>query len=281
MFEIYATKNDATRTLYKVIQKYLSEVPLSKIEQLFRKKDIKVNGRRIATKNYKVIENDHIIIYGIVNISLKENKKFEYKNELSIIYEDENILVVNKKTGIAVHGYENCLDNLVLGYLNYQKIDSFIPSHVGRLDKDTSGIMIYGKNYLTIKSLNQAQKYFIKKYQFLSDFIPNNNKINLYFYQDSKLKKNKVSSKPVANSKIGTTLFYMENKKKIAQILNGRKHQIRLTLKYLNKPIYGDKKYGGKIAPRLMLHSYYLKLNNLPNELNYLNNMEFWCPIKW
>ncbi|MFL0972996.1 RluA family pseudouridine synthase, partial [Mycoplasmopsis synoviae] len=61
----------------------------------------------------------------------------------------------------------------------------------------------------------------------------------------------------------------------------GRKHQIRLSLAYLNKPIYGDKKYKGKKWTRLMLHSYYLKFLNLEDNLKYLNKMEFYSNPKW
>ncbi|VEU74561.1 ribosomal large subunit pseudouridylate synthase C [Mycoplasmopsis citelli] len=283
MFKIVATKNDASRSIFKLLQKYLSNLPLSKIEKIFRKKDLKVNGNRKIDKNYKVNEGDIIVVYGIYDSQKNEQNfnKYTLKNELNIIYEDENILIINKDSGISVHGEENALDNQVLAYLNFKKIDSFTPSHIGRLDKETSGIMVYGKNFLTVKMLNEARSKFIKKYQFLSDFIPKNQEIKLYFYKDLKTQKMKVSPKLVPESKEGITLFYNEANKKIAQILTGRKHQIRLTLKYLNAPIYGDRKYGGKKASRLMLHSWYLKFNGLNGQLSYLNNKEFWCPIKW
>lgn len=280
MFEIKATENDATRTLFKVLQKYLSNLPISKIEKLFRKKDIKVNGSRKITKDYKVNEGDHIIVYGVVDVA-EEKTQYSLTNELSIIYEDENILLINKKAGVAVHGEDNCLDNQVLAYLKFVQSDSFTPSHIGRLDKETSGLMVYGKNYATVKQLNESRHDLIKKYQFMSDFNPSNNKVVLHFYKDVQSGKMKVSANPKENSKEGITLFYNEGKRKIAQILTGRKHQIRLTLKYLNAPIYGDRKYGGKKADRLMLHSYYLKFAGLNGKLKYLNNREFWAPIKW
>ncbi|UUM19939.1 MULTISPECIES: RluA family pseudouridine synthase [unclassified Mycoplasma] len=282
MIEIIATKNDSTRSVFKILQKYFPNLPLSKIEKIFRKKDIKVNGNRKIDKNYKVNQGDVITVYGIFDPQETDESNIKiFNNQLDILYEDENILIINKPNGIAVHGEENSLDNQVLGYLNFQKIDSFTPSHVGRLDKDTSGIILYGKNYLSVKILNQTHHKFIKKYQFLSDFTPNNQRIKLYFYKDDQAQKTKISPKPKDNSKEGVTQFYFEGNRKIAQIITGRKHQIRLTLKYLNAPIYGDKKYGGKKAERLMLHSWYLKLQGLSGELSYLNNKEFWSPIKW
>lgn len=280
MFEINATKNDHSRTLFKVVQKYLNNLPISRIERIFRKKDIKVNNVRNVSKDYKIKEGDYIVIYGVSDAQ-KEIQYAPLYNELSIVYEDQNLLIINKKPGISVHGEENSLDNQVLAYLKYKKSDSFIPGHIGRIDKETSGLMVYGKNYQTVKMLNEKTQYFVKKYQFYSDFVPNNQKVSLYFYKDQKSQKQKVSKNYVEGSKEGTTLFTMDGNKKIAQILSGRKHQIRLTLKYLNCPIYGDRKYGGKKASRLMLHAWYLKLSHLDNELAYLNKMEFWAPIKW
>lgn len=65
MFEIKATKNDSQRTIFKVICKYLNNIPISKIESLFRKKDIKINGNRKINKDDKVNENDIVVVYGI------------------------------------------------------------------------------------------------------------------------------------------------------------------------------------------------------------------------
>ncbi|MBN4083239.1 RluA family pseudouridine synthase [Mycoplasma sp. CSL10137] len=280
MFEILATKNDSGRTIYKLIAKYLTNLPKSKLESLFRKKDIKINGKRINEKSLIVQENDQIVIYGIFD--KKEKKEvFKVEQNFNIIYEDENILIVDKKIGVEVHGPDNSLDNQVLSYLKFKQIDSFKPSHVGRLDKETSGLIIYGKNYHTVKQLNDKISNFDKKYMFKSDFNEQYKEVELYFLKDYSTGKMKVSPKEKENSKYSKTILYVEKNKKIAQILTGRKHQIRLTLKFLGKPIYGDIKYGGKKADRLMLHSYYLKLQNLNGDLKYLNGFEFYSLPKW
>ncbi|WP_027121207.1 RluA family pseudouridine synthase [Mycoplasma leonicaptivi] len=285
MFEITTTKNDEGRTLYKLLLKYLSNLSASRIEKIFRKKDIKIDGKRINDKQYKITQGQKIVIYGVFDVQ----KEVEFKNinysDLQIIYEDENILIINKKNGIEVHGDENSLDNQVLSYLKYKKIDSFKPSHVGRLDKETSGLIVYAKNYSTLVELNEKNKFFIKKYIFKSDielFEDLKQEIILYFNKDTTTGKIKASTKKTEGSKYSKTYLYKEGNDKIAQIETGRKHQIRLVLKYLQKPIYGDKKYGGKKDSRLMLHSYYLKFNNLNKDLEYLNKLEFWTQKpKW
>ncbi|WP_435130583.1 pseudouridine synthase [Mycoplasma sp. 6243] len=277
MFEISATNNDSGRTLFKLLIKYLNNVPVSRIEKLFRKKDIKVNNSRKVSKDLIINENDEIVVYGINDIFKNTFKKVSF--DLNILYEDDNILLINKQAGVVVHGDEHSLDQQVLSYLNYKQIDSFKPSHVGRLDKETSGIILYAKNYASLVTLNASSSNFIKKYLFKSDFNEVYKEVELYF--DKQNNKIKTSVKAKDGYKYAKTIFSIENNKQIAQLLTGRKHQIRLSLKFLGKPIYGDMKYGGKKASRLMLHSYYLKFVGLSGNLSYLNNFEFYAPAKW
>ncbi|MFV8473643.1 pseudouridine synthase family protein [Mycoplasma sp. AA7A] len=282
MLEIKATKNDAGRSIFKVITKYCSTLPHSRIEKIFRKKDIKINNDRRITKNQIINEGDLILIYGILEDSA-EFKSIEtnaVKPNFKVLYEDDNILIIDKPAGIEVHGEDNCLDNQVLTYLNFKPIDSFRPSHIGRLDKETSGIILYGKNYQTVSYFNEHSNNLIKKYTFWSNINLekytelNPLKITLYSVKDEPNKRMKVSPKKIQDGKITTTLFYMEDGKKIAELITGRKHQIRVTLKYLGYPIYGDKKYHGPNAKRLQLHSYSLKFKDITGDLKYLNNYE-------
>ncbi|MFV8478018.1 pseudouridine synthase family protein [Mycoplasma sp. VS410B] len=282
MLEIKVTKNDAGRSVFKVISKYCSTLPLSRIEKIFRKKDIKINNDRKITKNQIINEGDLISIYGILEDSaeFKEAQVNTAKPNFKVLYEDENILIIDKPTGIEVHGEDNCLDNQVLTYLNFKPVDSFKPSHIGRLDKETSGIILYGKNYQTVSYFNDHSDNLIKKYTFWSNInlekytSVNPLEITLYSAKDEPNKRMKVSPKKIQNGKITTTLFYMEDGKKMAQLVTGRKHQIRVTLKYLGYPIYGDRKYHGPNAKRLQLHSYSLKFQNITGDLKYLNNYE-------
>lgn len=278
--KITATKNDQGRSLYKLLSKYFDNVPKSKLEQLFRKKDIKVNGKRNLPKDYAVQEGDQIWVYGISDVS-KEEEIIKVNHNFTILHEDANILVIDKKEGISIHDGDNCLDNQVLSYLKYKKTDSFKPSHIGRLDKETSGIIVYGKTYEAVVQFNNATNNFTKKYLFISDFNYDKKEVVLYQYIDKETQKLKFSPKERENSKMAHTILTYDGKRKEAEILTGRKHQIRIALKFLGYPIYGDKKYGGKKAKRLMLHSYYLKLNGLEGALKYLNGLEFISHPKW
>ncbi|UUM20596.1 RluA family pseudouridine synthase [Mycoplasma sp. 2045] len=289
MIEIKATLNDSGRTILKLIQKYFPNLSKGFVEKLFRKNEIKINGLRKIQKNQIVNENDAITIYGLSESDLQQ--EYEVKKStpvnLKVLYEDENILVLNKATGISVHDEDDSLDEQVLSYLNYVPTDSFKPTHVGRLDKETSGIITYAKTYEAARQLNDNSEFIIKKYIFISDIKLDNFSehkpfvVNNWIYKDESNKKMKVAKSNIRDAKQATTLFYSEKNRKIAQIKTGRKHQIRVTLSNLGFPIYGDKKYSGKKETRLMLHSYYVKYKNMKNNLSYLNDLELYCLPNW
>ncbi|EFF41770.1 RluA family pseudouridine synthase [Mycoplasmopsis alligatoris] len=280
MKKITATSNDAGRTLYKLVIKYLNNVPLSRVEKLFRKKDIKINGQRTNQKDYIIAFNDVIEIYGLIDTKKEEAPlltSFSFKK----IYEDANVLIIDKPNGIEVHSAPNCLDNQVLAYLKYKQVDSFKPSHIGRLDKETSGIMLYAKNYQALKYLNDYMENIKKTYTFKSDFNDESKEVELFLYKDEEKKRMAASFTKVPYSKLSKTHLYTESNKKYATLFSGRKHQIRVTLMKLGKPIYGDFKYGGKKAARLMLHCLQIKFVGLEGEYKYLNDLEFISQPKW
>jgi len=163
-----ATKNDAGRSILKFMQKLFKDVPKSRLERTFRQKDLKINGKRINDKKYIIQEGDEIVIYGLYT---ETEKKSNIKANITFkaVFEDKNILIVEKKPGIKVHDDKDSLDNQVLTYLKFEQVDSFVPSHVGRLDKQTSGLMMYGKTYEAVRQLNEASEKIKKIYEFKSD----------------------------------------------------------------------------------------------------------------
>ena len=277
LIKFRATKNDEGRTLFKYLIKQLNNVPLSVIEKLFRIKDIKVNGKRTNDKSYILKEEDKIFVYGVNETKI--DNFIETKVEFKVIYEDKNILVIDKPINISMHGFSNCLDNQVLTYLQYKQKDSFKPSSIGRLDKHTSGLIVYAKTYKALVQLNEKinkhEKYYILK----SDFDWSRKKVVLYQRKNPKTYELQAFDKEPGSRM--ETLFFKDNNKKYAMIFSGKKHQIRLSLKYFNFPIYGDKKYGGKFDKRLYLHSYKIIFHCLENELEYLNDTQFICDVKW
>lgn len=251
MNKFIVTTEDEGRTLLKYLQRMFDNLPISRIERALREKDIKVNGERVKDKNMLLSEGDEVIIYG-VDVVIKEAPKAATKITFGVVYEDANILVVNKPNGLSMHSDNgSSLDSQVLRYLDFKKVDSFVPASIGRIDKITSGLVIYGKNYQAVRQLNDAQHEFIKEYQFKSDF--NETKaVTVKIAHDEGNMKEIID--PV-NGKDATTKFFCNEKRKIAQLVTGRKHQIRVTLAHLGAPILGDSKYGGKRATRVFLHS--------------------------
>ncbi|MDJ1646178.1 RluA family pseudouridine synthase [Mycoplasma phocimorsus] len=278
MKKIIATNNDEDRTLYKFIEKYFTQLPQSFIYKLIRNKDIKINSKRVNDARYKIKNEDIIEIYIKDDINFKEYKKANWK--VKKVYEDDNILIVNKPKNVEVHDGENSLDNAVKTTLFYKQDDSFIPSHIGRLDKETSGLIIYAKNYKTLTLLNQNINNIKKIYTFISNKKYEKRQYKINIKKDEKSQKMIVTND--SDSLEAITTLWSEREYNFAQIHTGRKHQIRVLLSYLKDPILGDRKYGGKTRPRMYLHCYKLEFSNFEGHLKYLNkkiikfNPEWW-----
>ena len=269
MNNFIATKNDEGRTLLKYISRLLIDVPSSKIEKMFREKDIKLNGKRTKDKKYIIKEGDEIILYG-VRFSFKKHENIKYNFE--VIFEDENILVVSKPANISVHDEDDSLDNQVLSYLEFEKIDSFTPSHIGRIDKGTTGVVLYGKTYEALRELKENVSKFDKYYR-LKSHLDRSNIFEGFIHHNEFEKKEIISLKFGKETK--TIFTVLEDNEVEAQIITGRKHQIRSTLAFLGFPIIGDLKYGGEKSDKMYLHSYKIVVKGLSRNLSYLNNKEF------
>ena len=265
MDKFIATLNDQGRTILKFLEKTLDGVPKSRIERLFRSKDVKINGKRINDKKTIINEGDEIVVYG-VRFAFVERERV--KHTFKVIFEDDNILVVEKPEGVVVHGEKESLDNQVLSYLKFEKQDSFTPSHIGRIDKGTSGIMLYGKNYQAVRMLNDATDHFDKYYIAISS-LEEDQELKAMIFHDEENQKEAISEK--FGKDCHTIFKVLGNSKVEAKIITGRKHQIRASLEFLGHPIKGDWKYDGTKAGRVYLHSHKLVLNGLEGELAYLN----------
>ncbi len=284
MHKFVAHKNDGGRKLIKYISSLFKDLPEGRIYKLLRQKCVKINGKRITDSNHVINESDEVVIYGIKEQATIYIYDVGLQLDSKIIYEDDNILLINKKAGKVVHGEPLCLDDQVLSYLKFKQNSSFKPSHVGRLDKWTSGLIVYAKNYKALRELNDKIGFFNKIYTLKSDYNGGDNVVSAYIHHDEKMQKMIVTKNPVGlNNQIVKTKIYVDSNKLYAQLLTGRKHQIRATMEYLGYPIYGDIKYGWrkKTNKRIYLHSYKLGFNNLSSPLEYLNGREFECNEDW
>lgn len=245
--------------LYKVRSK-------NSIEKWIRKKLVKVNNKKVDA-SYRLELGDEIKVFlpdDLLEKSLKQAKKISDKissnaeEELEIVYEDDDILIVNKPAGLLVHpaegDYSSSLSTLVQRYLASEIKATFSPASISRLDFNTEGLVLFGKNYQSLKYYNTLMREgkikklylavcegIIEKEFTVSGYITKEEEKNI-----SKVSKNLISGgkyiktviKPIKKIK-NNTLIELE-------LITGRTHQIRASMKFAGHPIVGDKKYGSK-----------------------------------
>ncbi|MCP9306741.1 pseudouridine synthase family protein [Mesomycoplasma ovipneumoniae] len=280
MIEFSVSENQVGQKLIQLVKKLLLNFNYNEIQKLFRNKKIKVNNKAESQK-YLLALGDKVLIFNSKKEVQNQKKIPKIKTNLKIIYQDSNILIVEKPKDLQVHGGNNNLDLAVWNYLKIEKTDVFMPSHVGRLDKKTSGIILYGLNYKSVVELNKKQKFFEKIYTFESKIkLKKPIKTDLFIRKDDLNQRMEVCKNEVGCHLISTTFFY-KNNRNFAILHTGKKHQIRLTLSHLGFPIFGDEKYNGEQKSRLFLHSFSLKFNNLDGFLSYLNGKKFVSKPEW
>ncbi|MDO6825813.1 RluA family pseudouridine synthase [Mesomycoplasma ovipneumoniae] len=280
MIEFSVSENQVGQKLIQLVKKLLLNFNYNEIQKLFRNKKIKVNNKPESQK-YLLALGDRVLIFNSKKEVQNQKKVPKIKTNLKIIYQDSNVLIVEKPKDLQVHGGDRNLDLAVWNYLKLEKTDVFMPSHVGRLDKKTSGIILYGLNYKSVVELNKKQKFFEKIYTFESKIkLKKTIKTDLFIRKNDLNKKMEVCKNEAGCQLISTT-FFSKNNRNFAILHTGKKHQIRVTLSHLGFPIFGDEKYNGEQKNRLFLHSFSLKFDNLDGFLSYLNGKKFVSKPEW
>lgn len=261
MRKIIINKNDEGRRLDRFLKIYFEKAPLSFIYKNLRKKNIKVNGKKAKPEDI-LSDGDEIKLF-LAEETIEKFKKDIRKSKNSklpdILYEDDDIILVKKPINMLTHndskGYQdNALDRMVdyliaKGDYNPRLEKSFRPAFVNRLDRNTSGILIGAKNLKSLQDLNKAIKNREIKKLYVTLAA---GKVKKDFDVDINLKKtgNNVMKKSSRDEgKRALTKFRVLKSNKDYSLLSvnlitGRTHQIRASLKEEGLAIVGDRKYG-------------------------------------
>ena len=283
MIKLIITENQGNQRLDRFLKKYFDKAPLSLIYRMIRK-DIKLNGKR-SREDVVLNAGDEITIYLTETEAANLRGAKEHvraKRQFKIAYEDENLLIVSKPYGLLTHGdrheKKNHLANQVIDYLiekgDYDPVGdkTFTPSPANRIDRNTTGLVIFAKDPQTLRELNALlrDKRGIEKYYLT---IVNGRLSGEMTLRDQMVKDNETNrakivgtadgskymetiARPLAYGKAGDRDYTLVE----AQILTGRTHQIRVQLANVGHPLYGDYKYGIRARDRStqLLHSYKL-----------------------
>ena len=284
MREIRVNKKYDNKKLNIFLLDSFNNLSPNNLYKALRKKDVRINNVKVST-NETIHEGDIIAIY------LTDDLLYGNSINYSIVFEDDNILIVNKPSGISILEDKN--NEITLTQILSQKYNIPIyPCH--RLDRNTSGIIVFAKNKDSEKILMEKfkSKEIEKKYVcVVSGILKEKHKLlDSYLFKDNKSSTVYVSDKPkkgylnilteytVLNENISKNISLLD-----ISLKTGRTHQIRAHLSHINHPIIGDGKYGFNDVNKLfkkntqMLCSYYLKFNFESDSgiLNYLKGKEF------
>lgn len=253
-----------TNVSNQTVKDFLKQFHIAKssIYKILHYQLITVNNQ-IVNEDYKLIHDDVIKI----NLSMFENnniKPWNYK--INIVYEDEDILILNKPTGLLVHSdgrNVHTLANAVSYYYQTKMLNRQI-RHIHRLDYDTSGLIVYAKHFLAHSFLNyQLESKDFKKYYMalIYGILPEKEGvINLNIGSDRHNSNRYLVAKTGKEAITKYRLINYFNGKSLIEIEleTGRTHQIRVHFCHLKHPLVGDKFYGKETDQRLMLHAHKL-----------------------
>lgn len=305
MRELTIGKNDSGQRLDRFVAKSLPLLPPALLQKYIRLKRIKVNGKG-SKRDVRLCTGDILQLYINDEFFDKPNEEnlflTVFRPQLEIVYEDENLLLVDKRPGIVVHADEtekvNTLVNHIQAYL-YQKLEwnpkwenAFTPALCNRIDRNTGGIVIAAKNADSLRILNEKIRVHELEKSYLCITVgrpkPAEGKIEGFLLKDETRKLVSFYRKPVSGGRSAVTLYRtLESREELSlvecRLLTGRTHQIRVSMAELGCPLLGDGKYGiGAVNKRYhetyqALYAYKLAFpfSTDAGLLNYLKSREF------
>ena len=310
--------NDADQRLDKFVAKATEGLPASLMYKYIRKKRIKVNGRR-AEEKQKLAAGDVVEMYIPDEFFSGDTSGAEYSRaavKLDVVYEDENVLLVNKRPGVLVHtgdggdrvpSEEAERETLIFAVKSYlvkrgeydpAAENSFAPAFCNRIDRNTGGIVIAAKNARALRAVNAAirERKIRKLYLCAVHGVPEKREATLsgWLAKDSasrtvRITETKPKNDPEAREIVtGYRVVAVNREKNVslleAELFTGRTHQIRAHLAYLGHPLVGDGKYGVNREDRKAgfshqaLCSYRTVFCEKEGPLDYLCGKEFTVP---
>lgn len=257
--EFLALKDDENKRIDSFLNNNLEDVSRNRIQKLIEEKQVLVNNKSI-NKNYKLKENDKIII------NIEEPKEIDILPEnipLNIVYEDEDVILINKPQDMVVHPANGHYSHTLVNALMYHCKDNLSgingvmrPGIVHRIDKDTSGILIVAKNDKSHQKLaSQLEEHSMTRVYYA---IVYNNLKNDKGTIDAPIGRHPIDRKKMAvidkNSKRAVTHYEVLqrfNKYTLIKLKleTGRTHQIRVHMSYIGNPLLGDIVYGKEKQP--------------------------------
>jgi 23S rRNA pseudouridine955/2504/2580 synthase len=243
MRKIVITKNESDQRLDRFLLKYFNNTTRSNIYKLIRKKVFKINGKRITAEDYFLQVDDVLEIF-LAEASIDEMIKafvpvIPEKIGLDIVYEDQDVLVLNKPKGVLTHPdkteYKNTLATMVQFYLRDLCTNTFKPAPVHRLDKNTSGVVIFAKTYEALKKYNalmrdrDVEKYYVCV---VHGYLERSGEVKGYLIKDERLNKVRIvthdsDEAKFCHSKYRPVKKFGEYTLVEVELLTGRSHQIR------------------------------------------------------
>lgn len=305
MKEITIGKNDSGQRLDRFIGKAVPLLPESLLQKYIRLKRIKLNGKG-AKRDVRLSPGDLIQLYINDEFFEKPREENSYlkvgKPRVNIVYEDENILLADKKPGVLCHSagawdYNTLIANIQAylaqkGEWNPKAENSFAPALCNRIDRNTGGIVIAAKNAEALRIINDKIKdREIEKYYLCAVHgrpKPSTGKLENFLFKDAQKNQVFIKSKSEPGCKTAVTEYRVLCSKGPlslveCHLLTGRTHQIRAQMSYAGWPLLGDGKYGSERFNKnydengQALYSYKL-LFDFPTDagiLNYLKGKEF------